>query len=152
MNGGYHLALTGSWNLRPFQQNLGRNFGVDVLPAGPNGPAAPFVGYDGFFLNPNSQNIPAAVSLIQFMTSPESAQYFSDIGGQLPVRTDVASNDPLFAPFQQSAASGVFRPFSPDSEFRAIFDNMYIQVLENSIPAEQAVQDACQAWDDFLGN
>ena len=53
--GGIAFILNGPWALGEYRE-AGINFSVDPLPAGPEGPGAPFLGAQGFVINAQSEN------------------------------------------------------------------------------------------------
>ncbi|RME50064.1 MAG: extracellular solute-binding protein, partial [Caldilineae bacterium] len=51
--GEYAFFVDGPWSRAELQQALGSDLGMALLPAGPVGPARPWLAADGVFLNPN---------------------------------------------------------------------------------------------------
>lgn len=144
LRGGAAMYINGSWNLRDYQKVFGKNLGVIMMPSGPGGPANPFVGVDGFYVNRFSQNKEAAISLALFMASQESEQIFTDRGGHIPVHDGVTINDQLLSAFSQAVDTGTIRPQGREFDnYWGPFREMFIAVLENGVSPDDAVATAC---------
>jgi serine/threonine protein kinase len=108
------LFTNGNWVLGNLKEALGDKLAVIALPAGPGGPATPMIGVDGFYLNPNSQKKEAALQVALFLTNTASQTVMMNMGGHVPVRTDVNITDPLIknltSAFNKGATS---RPMTP---------------------------------------
>ncbi len=89
------LTTNGNWALGYYRSALGDKLGVTALPVGPAGYAKPILGIDGFYINPNSKNKEAAVKLALYLTNQASQTVMMNVGGHVPVRTDVQVTDPL---------------------------------------------------------
>ncbi len=93
---GTMAAITnGNWAMGDYKNALGDKLAVTALPAGPVGPATPFLGVDGFYINPNSQVQEAAIELALYLTNKGSQTVMMNEAGHVPVRTDVEITDPL---------------------------------------------------------
>lgn len=93
---GKAAAITnGNWALGDYKNALGDNLAVAPLPAGPDGPAAPMLGVDGFYFSPNSTNQEAALEVALYLTNAASQTVMMNQAGHVPVRTDVTITDPL---------------------------------------------------------
>ena len=135
------MTINGPWVLQDFQDALGDNLGVALIPRGV-APAASLLGVNTFLVNPNSRNPHLAVDFAQFMASPE-AQADLDVGN-IPVRTDLAfeAGDPI-AVFVQSAATGYPEALLTNNFYPA-FEAMLTAVLDSGSDPASAVRDACQ--------
>ncbi|MEW5869900.1 MAG: hypothetical protein AB1894_11535 [Chloroflexota bacterium] len=143
-SGGAAMLVNEPWVLVDYKQVFGYKSGVVVMPTGPQGPAVPLVGIDGFYVSRFSKNTAVAVSLALLLTSPNAAQVFVDKGGHVPVNLAASIQDPLLAVFSQAASTGFIRPQSPEFEnYWGPFDRMFVDVLVNNVPPEQAVITAC---------
>jgi arabinogalactan oligomer/maltooligosaccharide transport system substrate-binding protein len=87
--------MNGNWAMGDYQKALGDKLGVAALPAGPGGPAAPMLGVDGFYFNPNSTNKEAALEVALYLTNADSQTAMMNNAGHVPVRTDVTITNPL---------------------------------------------------------
>jgi len=140
------MFVNGPWALADYVKDLGDKLGVVPMPAGPKGPAAPLNGIDGFYLNPNSQNVDGALALALFLTSKESSEIYTAKAGHVPIRSDVTASDELVAQFAKASATGFPRPQSVEfGNYWGPFGDLFTKVLEGAITAEQGVKDACQA-------
>ncbi|MEN6572407.1 MAG: extracellular solute-binding protein [Anaerolineaceae bacterium] len=93
---GKMAAITnGNWAMGDYKNALGDKLAVTALPAGPAGPATPFLGVDGFMINPNSQVKEAAIKVALYLTNKGSQTVMMNEAGHVPVRTDVEITDPL---------------------------------------------------------
>ena len=89
-------AITnGNWAMGDYRNALGDKLAVAALPAGPSGPATPFLGVDGFYFNPNSANKEAALDVALYLTGKSAQTIMMNEAGHVPVRTDVEITDPL---------------------------------------------------------
>ncbi len=142
------MFVNGPWSYPNYKQSLGDNLGVVVLPSGPGGPAAPLIGADGFYINPHSQNVEAALELALFLTNQESSQSFAEFAGHVPVRLDVTSNAPHINTFMESSAFGYPEPQSEQfANYWSPFEEMFFNVLSGEISPQQGVSEACARMD-----
>jgi len=142
------MFVNGPWSYPKYKQSLGDNLGVVVLPSGPAGPAAPLIGADGFYINPNSHNVEAALELALFLTNQESSQSFAEFAGHVPVRLDVTSEDPHITTFMESSAFGYPEPQSEQfANYWSPFEEMFFKVLTGEVTPQQGVSEACAKMD-----
>jgi arabinogalactan oligomer/maltooligosaccharide transport system substrate-binding protein len=146
MGAGAAMFINGPWALEAYSEVFGDNLGVVPLPAGPIGPAQPFSSMDGFYVNPNSPNIEAAVELIKFLVNKESSQIYTDMAGDVPVRSDVIPGEPMIVAFQDASGYSLPQPQTEEFiNFWAPFGDLISNVLNGSISPEQGVIEACAA-------
>jgi len=109
------VAITnGNWAMGDYKTALGDKLGVAPLPAGPGGPATPFLGVDGFYFNPNSQNKEAALEVALYLTNKASQTVMMTEAGHVPVRTDIEITDPLMQSLVDAFNAGsTIRPQVP---------------------------------------
>ncbi|MFC2042812.1 extracellular solute-binding protein [Chloroflexota bacterium] len=142
------MFVNGSWLYSNYQQSLGDNLGVVPLPSGTAGPANPLIGVDGFYINPNSQNVEAALEFALFLTNRESSQSFAEHAGHVPVRLDVTSNDPHIITFMESSAFGYPVPQSEQfANYWSPFEEMFLNVLTGDVTPQQGISEACAKMD-----
>lgn len=142
------MFVNGPWSYPKYKRSLGDNLGVVPLPSGPAGPAAPLIGADGFYINPNSHNVEAALELALFLTNQESSQSFAEFAGHVPVRLDVTSNDLHINTFMESSAFGYPEPQSEQfANYWSPFEEMFIKVLTGEVTPQQGVSEACAKMD-----
>jgi len=146
------MFVNGPWSYPKYKQSLGDNLGVVVLPSGPAGPATPLIGADGFYINPNSHNVEAALELALYLTNRESSQSFTEFAGHVPVRLDVTSNDPQIYNFMEASAFGYPVPQSGQfTNYWAPFEEMFFKVLAGEVTPQQGVSEACAKMDAANG-
>ena len=109
------LITNGNWAMGDYKTALGDKLGVAPLPEGPAGPAAPMLGVDGFYFNPNSTNQEAALDVALYLTNAESQTTMMNEAGHVPVRTDVEISDPLIQGLVDAFNKGAtIRPQVPE--------------------------------------
>ena len=108
---GKAAAITnGNWAMGDYRKALGDKLGVAPLPAGPGGPATPFLGVDGFYFNPNSANMAAALEVALYLTGVKAQQAMMDEAGHVPANTKVKVSDPLIQGLLAAFENGYVRP------------------------------------------
>ena len=111
---GKAAAITnGNWAMGDYKAALGDKLGVAPLPAGPAGPATPFLGVDGFYFNPNSQNKEAALEVALYLTGKMAQETMMNEAGHVPANTTVEVTDPLIQGLLDAFANGYVRPQVP---------------------------------------
>ncbi|MHB0987337.1 MAG: sugar ABC transporter substrate-binding protein [Bellilinea sp.] len=113
---GKMAAITnGNWAMGDYRNALGDKLAVTALPAGPAGPATPFLGVDGFYINPNSQVKEAAIEVALYLSNVASQTLMMNEAGHVPVRTDVEITDPLIQGLVDAFNAGAYiRPQVPE--------------------------------------
>lgn len=109
------VAITnGNWAMGDYKAALGDKLGIAPLPAGPDGsPAAPFLGVDGYYINPNSQNKEAALEVAMYLTGAYAESMMMANAGHVPAITTVEVTDPLIQGLLDAFATGFIRPQVP---------------------------------------
>lgn len=108
---GKAAAITnGNWAMGDYSKALGDKLGVAPLPAGPGGNAAPFLGVDGFYFNPNSANMSAALEVALYLTGTKAQQIMMDEAGHVPANTTVKVTNPLVQGLLAAFENGYVRP------------------------------------------
>jgi arabinogalactan oligomer/maltooligosaccharide transport system substrate-binding protein len=142
------MFVNGPWSYPKYKRSLGDNLGVVVLPSGPAGPATPLIGADGFYINPNSHNVEAALELALYLTNQESSQSFAEFAGHVPARLDVTSSDLHIDTFMEASAFGYPVPQSEQfANYWSPFEEMFFNVLSGEITSQQGVSEACAKMD-----
>jgi arabinogalactan oligomer/maltooligosaccharide transport system substrate-binding protein len=138
------MFINGPWALADYLHDFGDALGVAPMPGGPGGPARPLTGIDGFYVNPNSKNVESAIALALFLTTPDSMQAFTEIGGHIPIRPDFPVKDPLIVAFSEAAAMGFPRPQSAEfGSYWGPFGEMVVDVMNGPVSPEEGVKRAC---------
>lgn len=141
---GKMAAITnGNWAMGDYKTALGDKLAVTALPAGPVGPATPFLGVDGFYINPNSQVKEAAIELALYLTNVNTQTIMMNEAGHVPVRTDVDITDPLIKGLVDAFNAGAtIRPQVPQlGLYWSNFCND-MDVFEGKTPAAEWVTTA----------
>ena len=111
---GTAAAITnGNWAMGDYRTALGDKLGVAPLPAGPAGPATPFLGVDGFYFNPNSTNKEAALQVALYLTGKAAQETMMNEAGHVPANTTVEVTDPLIQGLLDAFQNGYVRPQVP---------------------------------------
>ncbi len=140
------MMVNGPWFLGDFKKDLGDNLGVVPMPAGPKGPSTPLSGIDGWYVNPNSQNVDAALDFALYAFGKDGLKVYSDVAGDPAARTDVEASDPLVKDFADAAAAGFPRPQSVEfGNWWGPFGDMVTKVMEGKSSPADGVAEACAA-------
>jgi arabinogalactan oligomer/maltooligosaccharide transport system substrate-binding protein len=108
---GTAAAITnGNWAMGDYRAALGDKLAVAPLPAGPNGPATPLLGVDGWYFNPNSANTEAALNVALYLTNAASQTVMMNEAGHVPANTTVKVTDPLIQGLLDAFQNSYFRP------------------------------------------
>lgn len=104
------IVIEGPWKTTDFKKALGNELGVAPMPGSPTGPATPFTGVDGWYINQNSKNPDNALNFAIYMTSPKVMPIFVEQAGHIPADKTLKINDPLTQQFAKAVAAGFPRP------------------------------------------
>jgi serine/threonine protein kinase/maltose-binding protein MalE len=138
------MIIDGPWALQDFQERLGDALGVAPMPGGPGGPARPLTGVDGYYVNPHSENVAAAVKLAQFLTGQQAARLYVDQARRIPVRRDVGPTDPLLSAFTEAAGNGFLQAQAPDlARIWGPFQDAYMATIMEGVSPEESLGHAC---------
>ncbi len=108
---GTAAAITnGNWAMGDYRAALGDKLGVAPLPAGPEGPSNPLLGVDGYYFNPNSANLEAALEVAMYLTNTAASTSMMNDAGHVPANTTVTVSDPLIQGLLDAFATAYFRP------------------------------------------
>lgn len=127
---------------------------VAPMPAGPDGPAQPLTGVDGWYINPNlsDEELQLAVDFALAMTTQESQQTMVDVAGHIPANANITITDPITQGFSDAVATGFPRPQQQQLDnFWGNFSNAWQLVLESGEDPVKAVADACAAMNEANG-
>jgi arabinogalactan oligomer/maltooligosaccharide transport system substrate-binding protein len=124
------------------------------IPAGPSGPADPFTGTDGWYINPNldADQAQLAVNVALALTSVASEQIFVDDAGHVPANPAVKISDPITQGFSDAAAAGLPRPQSAQfNNWWGPFGDALNKVMDTGADPATAVKDACALMNEASG-
>jgi len=155
--GDLNAIIDGPWTTADFRtafEALGDDLGVTVIPDGPGGPANPFTGTDGWYINPNLDAAQAelAVNLALAMVSPEAQQIMVDEAGHIPANPAVSITDPITQGFADAAAAGLPRPQGPTfNNWWGPFGNALNEIVDTGADATTSIANACALMDEASG-
>jgi maltose-binding protein MalE len=115
--GEFAYLVDGPWAIDELRAALGDNLDIAPLPAGPAGPAQPWLSADGVFLNPATapDQQQRALVLARHLTGPASGQILAEVAHRLPAnRTAQVAHDPLLQGFLAQAASAEAMSTQPE--------------------------------------
>ena len=143
--GEFTFFVDGPWSIDELRGALGENLAVAQLPAGPSGPALPWLSADGVFLNPASsaQQQRLALALALHLTNVESGAALAQIAHRLPANKKVViDDDPLLAGFMRQAEFAAPMPLIPEmNEVWGYGGDMLIKALNGVAEANEVVQE-----------
>jgi arabinogalactan oligomer/maltooligosaccharide transport system substrate-binding protein len=152
--GEINAIIDGPWQTADFRTALGDNLAVAPIPAGPAGPADPFTGTDGWYINPNldADQAALAVNVALALTSPEAQQIMVDEAGHVPANPAVKITDPITQGFADAAAAGLPRPQNAQfNNWWGPFGDALNKVIDTGADPATAVADACTLMDEASG-
>ncbi len=152
LNGERAMFVNGSWELNKYIEAFEDDLGTIILPHGPAAGAAPLIGVEGIFLNPNSQFKEAALEVAHFMTSPASMKEFVDTGRFLPARAEIDSQNEYYLALGRPPVNGVAIPQDEEfSNYWIPFGEMFVSVLNGEVSAAEGVSRACSLMNSANG-
>lgn len=152
--GEFAFLVDGPWSLADLQGALGDNLGVAPLPAGPAGPAQPWLSADGLFINPggSEEQQRLALAVAQAFTSVESGQILVARANRLSANRAVQVNDPLLQGFMQQAGSAHAFPMIPEmKEVWGYGGDLLLRVLAGAEDPAQVVTEAATLINEANG-
>jgi len=152
--GKLNAIIDGPWTTADFRTALGDKLAVVPIPAGPSGPANPFTGTDGWYINPNLDEAQTklAVDFALQMVSPASEQIFVDEGGHVPADSTVKISSDITQGFADAAAAGLPRPQNAQfGNWWTPFGDALNKVIDAGADPATAVKDACKLMNDASG-
>jgi arabinogalactan oligomer/maltooligosaccharide transport system substrate-binding protein len=117
--GEFAYFIDGPWAIGDLSAALGDNLAVAPLPAGPTGPARPWLHADGAFINSKTAPEQQALALIfaRYLTSADSGSVLARVAKRLPgSREAVLGDNPLLQGFMNQAANADAMPNLPEME------------------------------------
>ena len=138
--GEFAYFVDGPWAIGDLSAALGTNLAVAGLPAGPSGPAQPWLHADGVMLNPREAPEQQRLALLfaEYLTSAESGSALASQARRLPAnRNAVIGDNPLLQGFMNQAANAQSMPNRPEMEqVWGYAGDMVIKVVDgNADPA-----------------
>ena len=131
--GEFAFFVDGPWSIPELRGALGDDLGVMLLPAGPTGPARPWMSTEGFLFNPISSPTQRmmAVQLALHLTDTDSGTMLAQKASRLPANQWASMNgDPLLEGFRRQAGTAHAMPNAPEmAEVWGYGGDMLIKVL-----------------------
>ena len=153
--GEFAFLVDGPWATAELRDALGDNLAVAALPAGPSGPAQPWLSADGIFLNPNlaGEQQRAALYVADYLTKADSATRFAALAGRHPGnRRAELPADPILEGFAAQAASALPAPDLPEMD--AVWGyagDLLLKVLKGGVDPAAAVAETAALINDENG-
>ena len=149
--GRFDAIVDGPWALGGYREAV-RNLAVAPMPEAHHGPARPFLGVDGWYINASAGNQQLAAGFALAMTSPDAQRIFADRAGHIPANETVTVNDPLTQAFAKIMENGFPRPQSKElNNFWSNFGNAQAKILETGADPAKAIAEACAAMNKANG-
>jgi arabinogalactan oligomer/maltooligosaccharide transport system substrate-binding protein len=149
-----NAIIDGPWQTADFRTALGDDLAVAPIPDGPAGPANPFTGTDGWYINPNLDEAQAqlAVDVALRLTNQDAMQVFVDDAGHVPANPAVQITDPITQGFADAAEAGLPRPQNPEfNNWWGPFGNALNEVIDTGADPATAIANACSLMDEASG-
>ena len=148
------MIIDGPWVPPTLQQGYPQlQYGMALMPAGPDGHPASVVGGEDITIMAASKNIDAAKTFMQFMTS-EEAQVLMGTTGQMPVLKSLAGDSRLpsyFSIYDQQLQTAYPRPVTPNyTKIETILTDAFTSAFHNQASAQAALNSAAQQIDPLL--
>lgn len=153
--GEFAYFVDGPWAIDELRGALGDNLAVALLPAGPLGPAQPWLSAEGVMLNPNrtggQQQI--ALSFARFLTTAESGAQMAALGRRLPANRNAAlGDDPLLRGFARQAMNAQPLPALPEmAQAWGYGGDMFIKVVDGDADPVATVIETAALINDANG-
>ena len=149
--GDINLIVDGPWATGGYKESV-PGVASAPIPAGPSGPAQPFSGVDGWYINPSSADLDLAVNFALAMTSQDAQQTFVDMAGHIPSNANATISDPITQGFADAVATGFPRPQVQQlDQFWGNFGTAQQKILEAGADPVAEVATACAAMNTANG-
>ncbi len=140
--GEFAFFVDGPWSRDDLRQSLGDALAVALLPAGPAGPARPWLSAEGVMINPAIPQAQQrlALQLAIHLSSAESSTILAETAGRIPAWSDTELNDPISAGFMRQAESAIALTNRPEmAEVWGYAGDMLLKVINQVMSPQQAV-------------
>jgi maltose-binding protein MalE len=144
--GEFAFFVDGPWAIDELRGALGDDLGVTLLPAGPAGPAQPWLSAEGVMLNPTLDDAQRqrALTIAQGLTDADAGSLWASAARRLPAAQGAdMGTDPIVLGFQQQAATAQAIPTRPEMD--AVWGyagDMIVKTLNGVMTPEEAVVEA----------
>jgi len=134
--GEFAYFVDGPWAIDDLRGALGDNLAVAQLPAGPAGPAQPWLTADGVFINPKIARTQQGLALdfARFLTGAESGAAIAQLGRRLPANRNAAlGDDAILQGFAQQAEAAQPMPGLPEmAQAWSYGGDMFVKVIDGA--------------------
>jgi arabinogalactan oligomer/maltooligosaccharide transport system substrate-binding protein len=144
------MVYDGIWNLAQFENDLGDDLGVSIMPALDNGNVpALFAQGEGFFLNANADEdtMAAFSAFADCVTSVDGQTIAAVEGGLLPVNPAVELENPNLTTFAEQFALGT--PFPNRPELGAFWNPMDAAIVGVGSGGQTPAEARAAAYDQI---
>ena len=153
--GEFAYFVDGPWSIGQFSAALGDNLAVAPLPAGPAGPAQPWLTADGIFVNPaaSAEQQDLAMTFARHLTSAESGSTLARVAKRLPAnRSASLGGDPLLQGFMDQAATAQPLPGLPEmQQVWGYGGDMMLKVVDGDADPAATVQETAALVNEANG-
>ncbi len=153
--GEFAYFIDGPWAIDELSAVLGPSLQVAGLPAGPNGPAQPWLYTDGIMLNsstaPEQQRL--ALLFAEHLASAESGSTLASVARRLPANRNAGTGDNLLLQgFMNQAATAQSMPNRPEmEEVWGYAGDMVIKVVDGNADPLTTVQETAALINEANG-
>ena len=136
--------IEGPWFTGDAKAAAPDDLAVAAIPQGPEGPAQPMTGVDGWYINAASANVELATAFAIYLTNAANQQIYVDVAGHIPADSRISIADPIVAGFADAVKVGDPRPQIPElNNYWGNFGNALNEVLDKGTDPTAAVATAC---------
>lgn len=153
-NGKYAMILDGPWSIKSLNE-LGLNYGVALIPAGPAG-SATSIGGTNMVIPVGAAHKEKAIEFLKFLLSPEIQAYWANQLGQIPVNTAAlplidTTRHPYLPVFVEQMKYARPRPPVPNyGDFERIFNPQMEAALKGLKTPAEALKEATREVNEKL--
>ncbi|HRW47681.1 MAG TPA: extracellular solute-binding protein [Caldilinea sp.] len=153
--GEFAYFVDGPWAIDELRSALGDNLAVAQLPAGPAGPAQPWLTADGVFINPTvaPEQQALALDFARFLTGAESGAAIAQVGRRLPANRNAAlGDDAILQGFARQAAAAQPMPGLPEmAQAWGYGGDMFVKVVDGDADPAATVRETAALINDANG-
>jgi arabinogalactan oligomer/maltooligosaccharide transport system substrate-binding protein len=153
--GEFAYFVDGPWAIDELSAALGSNLVVTSLPAGPSGPAQPWLHAGGVMLNPRSSPEQQQLALVfaEHLTNADSGAVLASQAKRLPAnRNAVIGDNPLLQGFMNQAATAQSMPNRPEmEEVWGYAGDMVVKVVDGNADPTTTVQETAALINEANG-
>ena len=153
--GEFAYFVDGPWAIEELRGVFGDSLAVTPLPAGPAGPAQPWLSADGVLMNPTlaPEQQQIALSFARFLTTAESGALIASMGKRLPAARNTAlGDDALLTGFAQQAINAQPMPALPEmAQAWGYGGDMFVKAVDGAADPAATVRETAALINDATG-